>query len=185
MQLFWHHNGKTHLFRCLLTSRPLATEHDDVIEWKHFPRYWPSVRGVHRSPVTSPHKGQWRGALIFHSIYAWINGCVNSRAAGNLRRHRAHYDVIVMNTCTGLLGSWNCIWYNHYSDVIAAQLVFKKTSIWKHQGFALLDLLKGIATVTDEIPSKKVCNAERVSMPWRFHDGDLKCWNLTAYIPEY
>ena len=34
----------------------------DVIKWKHFPRYWPFVRGIQRSPVNSPHKGQWRGA---------------------------------------------------------------------------------------------------------------------------
>ena len=39
--------------------------HDDVIKWKHFPRYWPFVRGIHRSLVNSPHKGQWCGALIF------------------------------------------------------------------------------------------------------------------------
>ena len=39
--------------------------HDDVIKWKHFPRCWPFVSGIHRSPVNSPHKGQWRGALIF------------------------------------------------------------------------------------------------------------------------
>ena len=32
--------------------------HDDVIKWKHFPRYWPFVRGIHRSPVNSRHKGQ-------------------------------------------------------------------------------------------------------------------------------
>ena len=42
--------------------------HDDVIEWKHFPRYWPFVRGIHRSPVNSPHKGQWRGALMLSLI---------------------------------------------------------------------------------------------------------------------
>ena len=28
--------------------------HDDVIKWKHFPRYWPFVRGIHRWPVNSP-----------------------------------------------------------------------------------------------------------------------------------
>ena len=70
--------------------------HDDVIKWKHFPRHWPFVRGIHRSPVNSPHKGQWRGALIFTMICVWINGCVNNREAGDLRRYRAHYDVIVM-----------------------------------------------------------------------------------------
>ena len=36
-----------------------------VIKWKHFPRYWPFVRGIHRSPVNSPHKGQRRRALDF------------------------------------------------------------------------------------------------------------------------
>ena len=65
-------------------------------KWKHFPRYWPIVRGIHRSPLNSPHKGQWRGDLMFTLICARINGCVNNREAGDLRRHRAHYDVIVM-----------------------------------------------------------------------------------------
>ena len=52
--------------------------------------------GIHRSSVNSPHKGQWRGALMFSLICAWINGWVNNRETGDLRRHRAHYDVIVM-----------------------------------------------------------------------------------------
>ena len=70
--------------------------HDDVIKWKHFPRYWPFVRGIHRSPVNPPHKGQWRGALLFTLICARINGWVNNCKAGDLKRNRAHYDVIVM-----------------------------------------------------------------------------------------
>ena len=68
--------------------------HDDVIKWKHFPRYWPFVRGIHRSPANSPHKGQCRGALMFSLICAWINAWVNNREAGDLSCHRAHYDVI-------------------------------------------------------------------------------------------
>ena len=71
-------------------------DHDDVIKLKHFPRYWPFVRGIHRSPVNSPHKGQWRGALMFSLICVWINGWVNNREAGDLRRYRAHHDVAVM-----------------------------------------------------------------------------------------
>ena len=39
--------------------------HDDGIKSKHFPRYWPFVRGNHRWPLNSPHKGQWRRALMF------------------------------------------------------------------------------------------------------------------------
>ena len=31
-------------------------KHDDVIKWKHFPCYWPFVRGIHRWPVNSSHK---------------------------------------------------------------------------------------------------------------------------------
>ena len=50
-------------------------QHDDVIKWKH---------------------GQWRRALMFSLICAWINRWVNNREAGDLRRHHAHYDVIVM-----------------------------------------------------------------------------------------
>ena len=78
------------------------TEHDDVMKWKHFPRYWPLLRGIHRSPVNSPHKGQWRGALMFSLMCVWINLWVNTREAGDLRHHRAHYDVIVMR-----LHLWN------------------------------------------------------------------------------
>ena len=51
---------------------------------------------VRNSPVNSPHKGQCRDTLIFSLICIWINTWVNNREAGNLRRHRAHYDVIVM-----------------------------------------------------------------------------------------
>ena len=80
--------------RVMRKEFPLS--HDDVIKWKHFPRYWPFVRGIHRSPVNSPHKGQWRGALMFYLICVWINGWVNNREAGDFRRYRAHYDVIVM-----------------------------------------------------------------------------------------
>ena len=43
--------------------------HDDVIKWKHFPRYWLFVRGIHRSH-NSPNKGQWRRALVFSLICA-------------------------------------------------------------------------------------------------------------------
>ena len=47
-------------------------------------------------PVNSPHKGQWRGALMFSLICAWINDWINNRETGDLRRHRGHYDVNVM-----------------------------------------------------------------------------------------
>ena len=81
-----------------MSRRICIVLHDDVIKWKHFPRYRPFVRGIHRSPVNSPQKGQWHGALMLPSICAWINGWVNNREAGDLRRHRAHHDITVMHT---------------------------------------------------------------------------------------
>ena len=71
--------------------------HDDVIKRKHFPRYWPFGRGIHRSPVSFPHQGQCRGAVMFSLICVWINGWVNNREAGDLRHYRSHYDVSVMS----------------------------------------------------------------------------------------
>ena len=80
--------------------------HDDVIKWKHFPRHWPFVRGIHRSPVNSPHKGQWHGALMFSLISAWIHDWVNTREAGDMRHHCAHYDVTVMEMNTQVASLW-------------------------------------------------------------------------------
>ena len=74
-----------------------ACKHDDVIKWKHFPHYWPFVWGIHRPPVNSLHKSQWRRAFVFSLICAWTHGWVNNCRAGDLRRHRAHYDVTVMD----------------------------------------------------------------------------------------
>ena len=56
----------------------------------------PFVRGIHLSSMDSPHNGQWRGVWMFSLICAWTNGWANSRDAGDLRRHRAHYDVTLM-----------------------------------------------------------------------------------------
>ena len=63
-------------------ARFLWGVHDNVIKWKHFPRYWPFVRGLNRSPVNSHGKGQWPGTLKFSLICAWTNGWANHRDAG-------------------------------------------------------------------------------------------------------
>ena len=89
-------------------SPPQLLTHDDVIKWKHFPRNWPFVRKIHRSPVNFPHKGQWRGALMFSLIYVWINDWANNREAGDLRRQHGHYDVIVMHEQLTL---WSTRWF--------------------------------------------------------------------------
>ena len=89
------HGICSHYIDLVCRKWPEISTKQDVIKWKHF--YWPFVRGIHRSPVNSPHKGQWRGALMFSLICVWINDWVISRAAGDLRCLRAHCDVIVMD----------------------------------------------------------------------------------------
>ena len=118
-----------YIFKCILWNEKYAIliqillkfangpiHHDDVIQWKHFPRYWPFVRGIHRSSVNSPNKGQWRRALMLSFICAWINGWVNNREAGDLRRHRTHYDVTLMWYSN--IGSCNILAPNRRQAVI-------------------------------------------------------------------
>ena len=69
-----------------------------VFNWKHLPLYWSFVRRIHQSSVDSPHKGQWRGALMFSLICTWTIGWANNWVAGDLRGHCTHYDVTLMDT---------------------------------------------------------------------------------------
>ena len=66
-----------------------------VTEWNYFLRNWPFMRGIHRSPVNSPTKASDAEFWCFLWSASWLNGA-NNREAGDLRRHRAHYDVIVV-----------------------------------------------------------------------------------------
>ena len=75
--------------------RSVCTSHDDVIKWKHFPRL---TICAGNSPVTGEFPAErpvTRSFDIFF-IRAWMNGWLNNREAGDLRSHRAHYDVTVM-----------------------------------------------------------------------------------------
>ena len=102
-----------------------------------FPRYWPFVRGIHRSPVNSPHKGQWRRAMMFSLICAWINDWVNNRETGDLRRHRVHYDVIVMgqwshNGCLPNTSPWKRVHYSVVYDKTRGTIVWSKSQVWQN-----------------------------------------------------
>ena len=126
----------------------IITIHDDVIKWKHFPRYWPFVQGIHRSPVNSSHKGQWRGALIFSFISTSINGRINNRKAGDLRRNRVHYDVTVMywdayvhgHSCwTTDVGFFKatCLGFCNFSppqDIFHLVLLLESSLQWRYNG---------------------------------------------------
>ena len=76
--------------------------HNNVFKswWRHQMETFYALLGLCAGnspvPVNSPHKGQWRGALMFSVICAWINDWVNNREADDLRRHCGYYDVSVM-----------------------------------------------------------------------------------------
>ena len=86
----------------------LFQSHDDLNKWKHFRWYWPFVRGIHRSPMDSPHKGQWSGALMISLFCAWKNGWANTRDAGDLRHH----------IFLSIKLSYKVTWYDHHSTQI-------------------------------------------------------------------
>ena len=94
-----------------------------------FPLYWPFVRGVHRSPVNSPHKGQWRGSFMFSLICAWTNGWVINRNSTYWERHRTQLDVTVM-LCFFVWLKIGCAEHN-------GVLVFFRFLLytWKHSHF--------------------------------------------------
>ena len=106
-----------------------------------FPRYWPFVRGIHRWPVNSPHKGQWRGTLMFPLICVWINGWVNNSEAGDLRCYQANYDVTVMlgmDTWVHPHVLMNVVTYPCWvAKVAQMQSVLLLQSLWMGQNFFL------------------------------------------------
>ena len=112
---------------CMAYSVIHSVLHDDVIKWRHFPRYWPFVRGIHRSLVNSPHKGQWRGALVFPLICDRINGWVNNVKASDLRRNRAQFDVIVMSTLA--FSHWDELPHLYMIFHLVALLCFRKNRL--------------------------------------------------------
>ena len=117
------------------------TSHDDAIKWKHFPRYWPFVRGIHRSPVNSPHKGQWRGALMF--FYLRLNKWLSKQWWGwwfetlscPLWRHRnvvyvcvSCFDILICQVYSLKLSVMGVLSRQHIEAV-----TFKSMFLWENE----------------------------------------------------
>ena len=73
--------------------------HDGLIKWNHFPRCWPFVWGIRRSPGNSPHKGQQCGALMFSLTCTWKNAWANNCEAGDLRHPLWHHSNVIWCCC--------------------------------------------------------------------------------------
>ena len=97
VSIWWRHHEYAAVVGQRVCEMHYQPSHDNVIKSKHFPRFWPFVRGYHRLMVDSRHKSQWRGALVFCLICTWTNRWANNGDTGDLRRHRAHYGITVMH----------------------------------------------------------------------------------------
>ena len=80
------HNGK-----CLQITNFMMTSSN-----RNIFRVGGLLCGELTNPRWSPHKDQWREALIFSLICVWTNDWATNPEAGDLRRHRVHYDVPIM-----------------------------------------------------------------------------------------
>ena len=72
---------------CIIAFSSCGFIYDDVIKWEHFPRFWPFVRGIHRSPVRlnkrlnkpsrcrwfeTPSRSPWRHCNVsFSCSFIW------------------------------------------------------------------------------------------------------------------
>ena len=137
--------GQVGLYKSLLTTgstllrwmRTLTLWYDDVIKWKHFPRHWPFVWGIHRSPVNSPHKGQLRGALMFSLIFDWIKHLSKQswrwwfetlsgplwRHCNGSRRWSLHFTAVCKDCTVSLLSR-----RSHWSSCICSSRAKKTTT---------------------------------------------------------
>ena len=50
----WPRSGYASEIRCVTITYGIAVMHDDFIKWKHYPRNWPFLRGIHRGPAQRP-----------------------------------------------------------------------------------------------------------------------------------
>ena len=111
-------------------------KHDHVIKWKHFPRYWPFVREIHRSPVNSQHKGQWRGALMF-SLMCALNKRLSKQSWGwwfetpsrSLWRQGNVY--ILISDFIIVVADWRRSPVKPYWEWVAHYLIFKYMRTFK------------------------------------------------------
>ena len=109
--------------------------HPKYFTWRHKTETFSALLALYvgNSFVTGDflqHKIQWCQALRFSVICAWINGWVNNCEIGNLGRHRAHYDVILMRSLApvakyfenGLFSQW--FWIDHFDSVQSRRHLF-------------------------------------------------------------
>ena len=181
------HNGTnfvkmTFPCQCYDLNNYTPKAHDDVIKWKHFPRFWPIVRGIRRSPVNSPHKGQWRGAFLFAKLTFEMSTA-----------HRQQYSFstyeriwLWAHLLPQGLGNNPLRWRHNGLDSVSNlqphhclfSRLFRRTSK-KTPKLRVTGLCVGNSPGTGEFPAQMASNAQNVSIWWRHHASHrflIFCW---------
>ena len=149
------------------------------------------MRGIHRYPVNSP-QGHWRGAFMFSLICAWINRWVNNREAGDFRRYRPHFDVILMHLFTqGLntkkLHQWwqfDVTWCHH-----GCQLHFMKCTIITLQKGMNYKVLQVTLPTRQTLIIHSFCRLNETIfvqpwLLWSLYPRGMYIYNLKNYPPQ-
>ena len=137
------------------------------------------------SPVTGefPSQGQWHVALMFSFICAWTNGCANNRDAGDLRRHRAHYDVTVMlYSYTTMISAVGCQnigkWFIAIVDHnFGNSITDKCNDIYQMSGISYIYRIRESTSVLDKIFVIWYINSMHIRY-WQDTDNHRYSWYL-------
>ena len=131
----WLSSLQTHICTiCPQWFKGILADHEDVIQWKHFPRHWPlwgEFTGNRWIPRT---KGQWRGTLML--FYLRQNKRLSKQSWGwwfeklsrPLWRHcNDHRYVIGAWTGSSLVQAIACRnypWWRHPIETFSVSLAF-------------------------------------------------------------
>ena len=123
---------KRKIVPCLFCT---CTCHDDVMKWKHFPRYWSFVRGIHRSPVNPPHKGP-----VTRSFDVLFDLRLNKRLS------KQSWGWWFETPSHPLWRHRNVKYHHSHNEPMASQITGVSIVCWdqrKHQRSASLDFCEG------------------------------------------
>ena len=128
------------------------------------------MRGIHRSPVDYPHKGQWHGALSCILTCAWTNGSANNRDAGDLRRSLwRHCDGIMYEKSNPISNNARSMWHTEHKSSSIWQLCCD----WWHRKLPQRQLT--VPPVTTKLWNWRyfvpnTCEKKNVPISWRYHE---------------
>ena len=115
----------------------IVSPRGDVMTWQRSPHWWPFVKGIHQSPVSSPYKGPMMQNFEFSLLLVWTDYWANSQVAGDLTaiiRHTLTFFILIkFPSCYWELSTWQ----------LTMQPVMKILSKW-HFRFSEMRLVAGI-----------------------------------------